>query len=166
MNLLRAVARPLLAAPFIVEGWDALRHPRTHVDRIHATGVDLDDLPYVGELDDSTLEVATRILGGFTLLSAVAFAVGKSPRTNAAILACAAAPIALVNAPVWTARTGEEKARHRSQLRLRGALVGAMLLASTDRQGKPSALWRLNDRHQRALKRRQRSVEVGAPVSA
>ena len=37
MNLLRVVARPLLAAPFIADGVDALMHPRFHVER--AAGV-------------------------------------------------------------------------------------------------------------------------------
>ncbi len=38
MNLLRVVARPLLAAPFIADGVDALMHPRFHVERAFALG--------------------------------------------------------------------------------------------------------------------------------
>lgn len=37
MNLLRIVARPLLAAPFIADGVDALMRPYVHVER--AAGV-------------------------------------------------------------------------------------------------------------------------------
>ncbi len=160
MNFLRLVARPLLAAPFIAEGIDALRHPHDHVERIRATGVNLNRVPFVGKVDDSTLTFLTRAMGAATVVSGLSLSVGRAPRTHAAILAATAFPLALVNAPVWTAESSEERAIYATQLRLRGALAGALVLAAFDRQGKPSAAWRFDNwREQRAQLAHVRDIE-------
>ncbi|MCD4549890.1 MULTISPECIES: DoxX family membrane protein [unclassified Schaalia] len=143
MNLIRMIARPLLAAPFIVEGWSALHSPCDHVARIKAAGINTDNVPYIGQVSDSTCEVLTRAMGAITLTSALALSCGKAPRSAAAVLATVAVPVAFINAPVWTAQTSQERAQYACELRLRGALAAAMLLASVDRKGRPSALWHM-----------------------
>lgn len=150
MNLLRLLARPLLAAPLLVDGFSALRSPSEHVDRAHAV------LPLVEKLipgltiDDEDLRVTTRVLGAVMIGAGTAFALGKAPRTSAVILAGLAAPMAFVNAPVWEAESKEERFETMKELNKRLALVGGLAIASTDRVGRPSAAWRRsNSRKQR-----------------
>ena len=66
MNLLRVVARPLLAAPFIADGVDALMHPRFHVERAAGVRPLIDkatDAVGLEPLTDQQLAVATRVTG-------------------------------------------------------------------------------------------------------
>ena len=147
MNLLRMVARPLLAAPFIADGIDAVRDPRSHVARIAPARPLIDRAASAAgvEADDGRLVAATRALGA---VAGVGFALGRAPRVCAAVLAVVGAPVAL--AP----RTGpaEEpgRAARRSAAMRRLALVGGVLIASTDRVGAPSASWARRARRERA----------------
>lgn len=141
MNVLRLLARPLLAAPFVLDGISAIRNPHEHVERAEPLRPLMERITGT-PLDDRALVLATRVAGATTLLASLAFASGKAPRTSAAYLGAIAVPIALVNNPVWTARDADTRIAHTKGLLLRGALVGAMAIASVDRQGRPSAHWR------------------------
>lgn len=150
MNLLRMVARPLLAAPFIADGIDAVRDPRSHVARIAPARPLIDRAASVAgvEADDGRLVAATRALGAVTAVAGVGFALGRGPRVCAALLAVVGAPVALA------ARTGPAqgpgRAARRSAVMRRLALVGGMLIASADRVGAPSASWARRARRERA----------------
>ncbi|MDN6566294.1 MAG: DoxX family membrane protein [Actinomyces sp.] len=146
MNILRMVARPLLAAPFIADGISAVRDPDPHVER---AGVLTPLLERAGiEVEESQLRLATRVLGGVTTLAGVSLALGKGVRTSAAVLATVAVPLAVVNNPVWTATSPQERRLQRRGLSRSLALFGGLVIASTDRQGRPSATWSLRNRCQ------------------
>lgn len=146
MNLLRMVARPLLAAPFIADGIDAVRDPRSHVARIAPVRPLIDRAASVTgvEADDGRLVAATRALGAVTAVAGVGFALGRGPRVCAAVLAVVGVPIAL--AP----QTEPAREPGRAAVMRRLALVGGMLIASTDRVGAPSASWARRARRERA----------------
>lgn len=169
MNLLRLVARPLLAAPFIVDGVCALRHPYDHVERAH------DVLPAAQRVfpsfspTDSELTTMTRVLGGVTTAAGLCFATGRAPRASAALLAVIAVPMAVTNNPVWMAKDREERTQILSSLVSRLGLVGGLAIASADRVGRPSAAWKVgNWRRQRALIADVRAAERArfAPLGA
>lgn len=143
MNLLRSVARPLLAAPFLVDGLSALRSPEEHAERASVLLPLLQRVAPGLELDEEDLRLASRALGGLTLAASLSFALGKAPRTSAAVLAGIALPMACVNAPVWTAADRHERRALSSDLARRLALVGGLAIASADRVGEPSAAWRV-----------------------
>lgn len=144
MNLLRLVARPLLAAPFVVDGIDALLHPDDHVERARVLDPLTERLGL--DLDDDQLRLATRALGATTVITGAAFATGRCTRTSALVLAGISVPLAVVNHPVRTATSRLERRRLRDGRRRALALTGALLIASTDRRGAPSALWRWQNR--------------------
>ncbi len=149
MNLIRLVARPLLAAPFIADGWSALRDPSPHVERAEALTPLVEKAGFT--LSEDRLTLVTRALGAVTVAAGVALALGKGQRTAAAVLAGAALPLAVVNNPVWQASSREERHDTRQGLTRSLALFGGLLIASTDREGRPSAGWKLNNwREQRA----------------
>lgn len=145
MNLLRLVARPLLAAPFIVDGLSALRSPQDHVERARVVLPLAERVLPNADLDDEDLRAATRILGGATVAAGLCFALGRAPRTAATVLTAIAVPMAIVNAPVWTAKDREERRDLASGLVERLALVGGLAIASADRVGEPSAAWKLSN---------------------
>ena len=146
MNLLRVVARPLLAAPFIADGVDALMHPRFHVERAAGVRPLIDkatDAIGLEPLTDQQLAVATRVTGAVTVVAGLRFALGRKPRVAALTLAAIGAPMALVNAPVPGTTRGlskEQIKRRRYRTLNKAGLAAGVLLASTDRVGQPSAL--------------------------
>ena len=82
MNLLRVVARPLLAAPFIADGVDALMHPRFHVERAAGVRPLIDkatDAVGLEPLTDQQLAVATRVTGAVTVVAGLRSRWGASP---------------------------------------------------------------------------------------
>jgi len=166
MNLLRVVARPLLAAPFIADGVDALMHPRFHVERAAGVRPLIDKATgAVGlePLTDQQLAVATRVTGAVTVVAGLRFALGRKPRVAALTLAAIGAPMALVNAPLPGTTRGlskEQIKRRRYRTLNKAGLAAGVLLASTDRVGQPSALVA------RAMRRDQRrAIQARAQTS-
>lgn len=140
MNILRKIARPLLAAPFIIDGIDALRNPGVHALRsreVVDSAKPLLDKAGV-EVKDEALVTASRVMGATSLVAGLGLATGFAPRSSAAVLCALAVPVAIVNAP------RSMRDRQIGDFSRRLAMIGALAIASTDRQGNPSAAWRLN----------------------
>ena len=165
MNLLRVVARPLLAAPFITDGVDALTHPRVHVERAAGVRPLIDkatDAVGLEPLTDEQLALATRVTGAVSVVAGLRFALGRRPRVAALTLAAIGAPMALIHAPLPGMSHGLPK-DHGAYLRSRTlgklGLVGGVLIASMDRVGQPSALVA------RAMRRDQRRAIAAAEAA-
>ncbi|WP_194948280.1 DoxX family protein [Actinomyces trachealis] len=150
MDLLRLVARPLLAAPFIFDGINAVTHPVPHVEKFQvvANGLEKHGLPPVM---DSDATLMARVSGAVSVLAGLGLATGVAPRTSAALLAALNVPLTLVNHPVWLGASAQVRSQRLSGL-TRGAAVGAgLVMAALDRGGKPSLSWWLaNQREHRA----------------
>lgn len=160
MNIFRLIARPLMASPFIVDGWTAITRPEEHVAKIKESGLLTENLPVVGTLTDDHLRMGTRIMGAVSVASGVALSVGRLPRLSAGALAIMSIPTALVNAPVWNEKTPKGRKDKAAELRIRTALTGAMIVAAFDRQGKPSSLWQLSNWRARRSELRAARQEV------
>lgn len=142
MNILRLVARPLIALPFIVDGVSAMKNPAPHAEQFKKIQPLLETAG-VPPVLTSDARLLSRAVGATTTVAAVGLALGKSPRLCATVLASVAVPIAIVQNPVWTAQTKEERNKYRRGLERYGAAFGGLVLASTDRLGEPSASWKL-----------------------
>lgn len=143
MDLLRLIARPLLAAPFIVDGLDAVTRPAKHVERLKAVtnGLERLGLPPVIDSDAALL---TRASGAVSVLAGLGLAAGAAPRSCATVLAALNVPLTLVNNPVWLGSSAPVRAARLSGL-TRGAALGAgLVMAALDRGGRPSLAWRLS----------------------
>lgn len=154
MDPLRTLARPLLAAPLVVDGADAMLRPDPHVDKITAVSPVLEraGLPPLLESDARLL---TRASGALTVAVGAALAAGRAPRTSAAVLAAVSLPLAVVNHPVWLA---PDSAARRAQVRgLLGSLSlsAGLALAALDRQGAPSRAWKRAERSRLAAEAAQ-----------
>lgn len=145
MDLLRTLARPLLAAPLVIDGVDACLRPGPHVEKIEAVSPLLEraGLP---PLMDSDARLLTRASGAVTVLAGCALATGRAPRTAAAALAAMSLPLAVVNHPVWLASDRSERAASARGLVQALSLSAGLALAAMDRQGAPSRAWRRAER--------------------
>lgn len=140
MDLMRTLARPLLASPFIVDGLSAVTHPHSHVERTR----DLTEAcePILGrlgvKLGERQLIKATRTMGMVSIAAGTGLALGIAPRPCAAILCVLSVPVTLVNA------SSSVKHGQSGDFARRIAMTGAMAIASADRAGVPSTAWRFN----------------------
>lgn len=144
MSPLRALARPLLASAFILDGVDALRHADEHAAKARPFAP---ALAKVGEkvpgmpTDPKSL---TRLVGAVQVAAGVLLATGKAPRAAAATLAVITIPTTIVRHPAWSTK-GDERKEHLSGLLRSAALLGGLIFAAEDREGKPSIGWRYDN---------------------
>src|SRR5690625_2445994 len=140
MSLLRTLARPLLAAVFIVDGWDAMRHPERHAKNLEPTAKPLTSVPEtVPGMPKDTLSLA-RAGGGLRVVAGGMLAAGRMPRLAGAALAGAAVPVALANRP--QGQSAEERREDLSTFLRKVGLVGGLIFAAGDRRGEPSLRWK------------------------
>ncbi|WP_432543250.1 DoxX family membrane protein [Kineococcus sp. SYSU DK002] len=132
------MARPMLAAIFIKNGIDQVRHAGDLAPSaeplVHRVAGPL-RLP-----DDPVLLV--RLNGAAMAGAGVLFALGRAPRLAATVLAATAAPSAYVNHPFWSEKDPAVRREVLDDFLTDLGLLGGALLASVDTAGKPGALWR------------------------
>ena len=137
MSLVRRIARPMLAAMFVVGGLDQLKHPGA---KAKAARPVLDQLRKAGLPDDPELLVRANgvaMVGGGALL-----ATGHVPRIASTVLAGALAPTTLAAHPFWNQTDPQLRAQHKIQFLKNLGLLGGLLLAAVDTDGKPSLAYR------------------------
>jgi uncharacterized membrane protein YphA (DoxX/SURF4 family) len=148
MTLLRAGARTMLASYFVVSGVKALRNP----DQFVKAAEPLTDrvVPLVKKYAPS--QVATvvpeeavslvRANGAAQVVGGLGLATGIGRRVGALLLAASIVPSTVAKHPFWTKTDPEEKALDRAQFLKNTSLLGGVLLASLDTEGKPSLAYR------------------------
>ena len=137
MLLVRAIARPLLAASFIGGGISTLRKPAGRVavaDRVvHPL------LARVPQLSDT--EQVVKIDATAKVIAGTMLALGKLPRTSAAVLAASLVPTTVAGHPFWEEKDPVRRSQQRLQLTKNAGLLGGLLLAAVDTEGRPSLGW-------------------------
>jgi uncharacterized membrane protein YphA (DoxX/SURF4 family) len=166
MPVLRAVARPLLASIFAVEGGTNLLHPQ----RVSAAAEPVvrpvaERVPAV----PADPEQAVRINGAIQLAGATLLAAGRVPRVSALAIAATLVPTTLAGHRFWESDDPQERAQQRIQFLKNLALLGGLLLAAADTAGAPSLAWR--GRHaakeaRRDAARTARTAKVAARAGA
>ena len=139
MAVLRALARPMLASIFIVQGYDTLRRPEKVAARAEKVVGPLKER--VDALPDST-EQLVRINGGVQLVAGSLLAIGKFPRLSALALAATLVPTTLAGHPYWEAQDDQERAQQRIHFLKNVTMLGGLLIAAADTEGNPSLAWR------------------------
>jgi putative oxidoreductase len=140
MTLVRRIARPLLAAPFIVKGIDTFLSPEDEVEAHPDVFAEIDR-----KLDENGAPFDARTLlkvcGGVAAGAGVLFALNRAPRLAALLLLGTTTVGYAQLRPVWTL-DGEEREAAIKDLVVQGGLLGGMMLATVDTAGKPSLGWR------------------------
>jgi uncharacterized membrane protein YphA (DoxX/SURF4 family) len=152
MSLLRFVARSMLASYFVINGVKALRHPEEFV----ADAQPLADkvLPLVssalpaearGYLPGDTAGFV-KWTGALQIVGGLSLATGLGRRLGAGVLAVTMVPHVLVANPLKA--KGAQRTVVSSQLGKNVALLGGVLLAAQDTEGKPTIAWRVRTQRQ------------------
>lgn len=142
MNVIRTLARPLLASVFIVDAIDALKRPDEHVEKLQPMESVIAKASDAVPAMPSNMRTLVRLHAAVTLGAGVLFALGKAPRTSATVLALASAPAAIVAHPV---RTKAQREQNLPGLLAKAAAIAGLSFAATDRQGEPSLAWRYHN---------------------
>ena len=144
MPVLRAVARPLLASIFVLQGYDTLRHPGNYA--AEAEPVVRPIAERVPVLSGKP-EQAVRINGAVQLVAGSLLALGRFPRLSALAIAATLVPTTLAGHRFWEASPGgdgaaEDRAQQQVHFLKNLSMLGGLLIASADTAGSPSVAWR------------------------
>ena len=164
MTITRLLARPMLATIFVVGGANALRKTEAHAEK--AKKVTDKVVPLAQQAapslpipsDPATL---VRINAGAQILAAAALATGRAPRLSATVLAASLVPTTLAGHRFWEETDPQAKAMQRLQFAKNTSVLGGLLLASVDTEGKPGVAWRAR----RAAKDVRREAKVVAKAA-
>jgi putative oxidoreductase len=168
MTAIRLIARPMLASMFVVGGIDAVRNPTGKLPKAEkVTG----KVPGLVERfapglpmpsDPATL---VRINGGVQVLAALALATGRAPRLSALTLAATLVPTTYAGHPFWEEKDKAARAGQRVQFFKNVSMLGGLLLAAVDTEGKPGVAWRAR-RAARDVRREARQLARQARMEA
>ena len=139
MPVLRAVARPMLASIFAVQGYDTLRHPERVSPLAEPVAQRVSER--VPGLPDKT-EQLVRINGGVQLAAGSLLALGRLPRLSALAIAATLVPTTLAGHRFWEAQDKQERAQQRIHFLKNVAILGGLLITAADTAGRPSLAWR------------------------
>jgi uncharacterized membrane protein YphA (DoxX/SURF4 family) len=141
--LIRRIARPMLSAVFISRGVDTLRSPKPAADAARPTLEGLSKLPDpVGTNVPSDAETFARINAAVQIGGGLLLASGKLPRLASAALALTVVPGSLGGHTFWTESDPQRKADERRAFLTDVSLIGGLMIAAVDTEGKPSLGWR------------------------
>lgn len=148
MTLLRTAARTLLASYFVVSGVKAVKNPGPLVPAAEPLADRFVPLvkQYAPEQVASYIPEDARTLvrlnGAMQLVGGLALASGKGRRLGAGLLAASLVPSTFAKHPFWSRSNADEKALDRAHFLKNTSLLGGVLLAAGDTEGKPSLAWR------------------------
>jgi uncharacterized membrane protein YphA (DoxX/SURF4 family) len=140
MRPVRTVARGLLAAIFVRGGWNAFNNP----DRLVPTAKSVTDrlaptLDAVGMPTDTRTLV--RLNGAAQMAGGVLLATNTAVRPAAFMLIGSLIPTTLAGHDFWTQDDPDQKAANQVQFVKNLGLIGGLLLAAMDTEGRPGLAW-------------------------
>ena len=135
----------MLATIFVAGGINALRNTEGHAAK--AKKVTDKVVPVAQQAvprapiptDPATL---VRINAGAQILAAAALATGRAPRLSATVLAASLVPTTLAGHAFWNETDPQAKNAQRLQFYKNTSVLGGLLLAAVDTEGKPGLAWR------------------------
>jgi uncharacterized membrane protein YphA (DoxX/SURF4 family) len=167
MTVVRALARPLLSAIFIVQGASSIRNPEPLVpkaqpiaDRLVPLAKRVAPAPLGDRIPESTANLV-RLNGVVQVLAGLALASGKGRRLGATVLAVSLAPTTVAGHPFWQEKDKLDRNTQRIQFMKNLGLLGGLLLAAVDTEGQPGLAWRATH----GVKAAKRETKRGAKLA-
>jgi len=168
MTAIRLIARPMLASMFVVGGIDSITHASGKVPK--ATKI-TEHVPEVAARIAPGLPVPSdpatliRINGGVQVAAGLALATGRMPRLSALALAATMVPTTYAGHAFWEEKEKTARATQRVQFFKNVSMMGGLLLAGVDTEGKPGVAWRAR-RAARDVRREARQLAKQARMEA
>jgi uncharacterized membrane protein YphA (DoxX/SURF4 family) len=157
MSALRLLARPAMAGIFVLQGVDAIRHPKDRA--IAAEPVALPLASRLGLPQDPVRLV--QINGAVHAAAGAMLAFGRWPRLAAAALLASLVPTTLAGHRFWEEQDPAARAQQKVQFLKNASMAGGLLLAVADTGGRPSISWMA-----RRAARRAAAVTAGTASAA
>ncbi|MDG4763097.1 DoxX family protein [Solwaraspora sp. WMMD406] len=156
MRPVRTTARALLSGIFIVSGARAVANPEPYVEQARPVtervGPVLSRANQHIPTDPSSM---VRMHGAAQLVGGLLLATGQLTRPAAAVLAGSLVPTTIAGHPFWSVADPEQRRLDQVHFLKNLGLLGGLLLAVADTQGRPGLRWR-TDRAVRHGRRRVR----------
>jgi uncharacterized membrane protein YphA (DoxX/SURF4 family) len=156
MPITSKLGRPMLAAMFVSGGIDSLRNPeqkaKVAADVATTISEPFDSLP-----DDPVALV--RLNGALQVAGGVLLALGKLPRVAALLLAGSLVPTTIAGHPFWEIDDDKERNGQRIHFMKNVAMLGGLLIAAGDTEGRPSLQWRAKRAAHHAAEKVEHVVE-------
>jgi uncharacterized membrane protein YphA (DoxX/SURF4 family) len=153
----------MLSAVFISRGVESLRSPKPAADAARPTLEGLSKLPDpVGTNVPSNAETVARINAAVQIGGGLLLATGKLPRLASAALAASVVPGSLGGHMFWNQSDPGRKADERRAFLTDVSLIGGLIIAAADTEGKPSLGWR----GRRAAQKVSGAVVAALPAGA
>jgi len=138
----------MLASYFVAAGIKAIRDPESLVpaaeplvDRVVPLVKEYTPEQVAGYVPENTVTLV-RINGMAQVAGGAALATGRGRRLGALLLAGSLIPSTIAKHPFWAVQDPEERVQERTHFLKNVSLLGGVLLASQDTEGKPSLAWR------------------------
>ena len=159
--LVRRIARPLLASTFIYGGIDTLRNPQPRVAGARPV------VETITEQADKRLPVQVprdpeqwvKIDAGVKIGAGLLLAFGKLPRLAALLLSASLVPTTVAGHRFWEANDPQEKSGQIVHFLKNLGLLGGLLLAAVDTEGKPSVGYQARRAAQKAADTTEKNLE-------
>ena len=143
MTVSRLIARPMLASIFLVGAAAALKNTSASAGKaapvadkvvplVKKAGVPLPENP----------ETLVRINAGVQVAAALALATGRAPRLSAAVLAASLVPTTAAGHRFWEVDDKAQRSQQQLHFFKNVSLVGGLIIAAGDTDGKPGVAWR------------------------
>jgi putative oxidoreductase len=169
MRPVRTAARALLGAVFVFSGARALANPEPLVPKAKRV---TDRVGPLLEKADPRLpsdpRTLVRINGAAQVTSGLLLASGRLARPAAAVLAGSLVPTTVAAHAFWAMDDPAERQQHQIQFLKNLGLLGGLLLAAADTQGRPSLRWQaghLAGHTRRSMRRALRTAQREARIA-
>jgi putative oxidoreductase len=164
MTVSRMIARPMLASMFVVGGVDALRNAPDYAVKAKQVTDRLVPLakramPQAPIPEDPITLV--RINAAVQIGAGAALATGRAPRLSSAALAATLVPTTMARHQFWNEDDPAQRANHRVHFFKNVSMLGGLLLAALDTEGRPGVAWRTR-RAARDVRREARHLRASA----
>lgn len=140
MTPIRLLARPMLASIFVAGGAQQLLDPEGHAPVARNVTEPLQEA--APELDNASTTQLVQLNGAAQVLGGILLALGKMPRLSALLLAGSLVPTTLAAHRFWEEDDPDARDQQMTQFLKNVSLLGGLIIASLDREGRPGLAWR------------------------
>lgn len=144
MTLVRSLARPMLSSMFISGGVNSWKNADQLA--LRAEPITQKVTPAVEKATSIPIPLETRQLvqlnAAVQLVGGAMLALGKAPRLSALALATSLVPTTAAGHRFWEESDPQQRSNQRVHFLKNVSMIGGLLLAAVDTEGKPSIAWR------------------------
>ncbi|WP_405101872.1 DoxX family protein [Micromonospora sp. NBC_01412] len=160
MKPVRSLARVMLSGVFVVSGARSLQSPGRLVPAAKPVTDRVGPLiQQVSPRIPTDTETLVRINSAAQLIGGLMLATGRFTRPAALVLAGTLVPTTVAGHPFWKGEPAE-RAQQQTQFMKNLGLLGGLLLAAADTEGKPGLRWRAGHRIGHSRRSVQRAVRT------